>query len=85
MNMTNQTFLEKEKLMSNVFLWTSMYGEASIGLIARNYIYPFCVDMGYRLEDFLGASVDKDERKRENPGTPCYQRGFMMMMMMMIL
>ena len=58
----------KDKLISDVLLWTPSHGRAKTGWLARNYIQQLCADTGYSLEDLPGAMDDRDgwwERVRE--------------------
>ena len=41
----------KNKLISNVLLWTPSHGQAKVGWPARTYIQHLCADTGCRLED----------------------------------
>ena len=60
----------KEKLISDVLLWTPSHGRASIGRPTRTYLQQLCADTGCSLEDLLKAMDDRDEW-RESQGTPC--------------
>ena len=58
----------KDKLISNVLLWTSSHGCASVGQPARIYLQQLCTDTGCGLEDLPEARDDRDrlwERVRE--------------------
>ena len=58
----------KEKLISDILLWTPSHGQAKAGWTARTYIQQLCANTGYSLEDLLGAIDDRDrwwERVRE--------------------
>ena len=58
----------KDKLISNILLWTPSYGQAKAGRPARTYIQQLCANTGYSLEHLLGAMDDRDrwqERIRE--------------------
>ena len=50
----------KDKLISNILLWTSSHGQAKAGQLARTYIQQFCADTGYSLEDLLGEMDNRD-------------------------
>ena len=51
----------KDKLVSDVLLWTPTYGQAKAGRPARTYIQQLCDDMGYNPEDLLEAMNDREE------------------------
>ena len=58
----------RDKLISDIFLWTSSHGRAKAGWPARTYIQQLCADTGCSLEDLPGAMDDRDgwwERVRE--------------------
>ena len=55
----------KDELVSDVFLWTPTDGRASIRRPTRTYIWEFCVDKGYNLEDLPRSKNGKGERERE--------------------
>ena len=56
----------KEELISDVLLWTSSHGLASVGRAARNCLSQLCEDVGCSWEDLLGAMYDRDGwRERE--------------------
>ena len=69
----------KDKLISDVLLWTLTHGRAKAGRPARTYIQQLCEDTGCSLEDPPEGKV-----ARKGQGYPCYQHDMMMMMMMMI-
>ena len=48
----------KDKLISDVLLWTPTYGWAKAGQPARTYIQQLCEDMGCRPEDLPEAMND---------------------------
>ena len=54
----------KDKLISNVLLWTPSYGRAKAGWPARTYIQQLCEDTGCSPEDLLDAMIYR-ERWRE--------------------
>ena len=59
----------KDKLISDVLLWTPSHGWAKVGWPARTYIQQLCADTGCSLEELLGAMDNRDrwqERVREN-------------------
>ena len=58
----------KDKLISDILLWTPSHGWAKAGRPARTYIQQLCADTGCSLEDLPGAMDDRDrwwERVRE--------------------
>ena len=58
----------KDKLISNVLLWTPSHGHASVGGPARTYLQQFYTDAGCSLEDLPEVIDDRDrwqERVRE--------------------
>ena len=52
--------LRKDKLISDVLLWTPTHGCTSIGWLARTYLHQLCVDTGCSLEDLPGVMDDRD-------------------------
>ena len=50
----------KDKLISDILLWTPSHGWAKAGRPAKTYIQQFCADTGYRLKDQPGAMDDRD-------------------------
>ena len=57
----------KDKLISDILLWTPSHGQAKAGQPARTYIQQLCANTGCSLED-LGVMDDRDgwqERVRE--------------------
>ena len=50
----------KDKLLSDILLWTSSHGRAKAGRPARTYIQQLCVGTGYSLEDLPGAMDNRD-------------------------
>ena len=61
-------WISKDKLISNIFLWTPSHGWAKAGLPARTYIQHICANTGCSLEDLPGAMDDRDgwrERVKE--------------------
>ena len=71
----------KYKLISDVLLWTPSHGRAKAGRPARTYIQQLCADTGYSLENLENNGRLRRVAK-EGQGDPCWQRGMMMMMMM---
>ena len=58
----------KDKLISDILLWTPSQGRASVGWPTRNYQQQLCTDTGCSLEDQLEAMDDRVEwweRERE--------------------
>ena len=51
----------KDKLISDVLLWTPAYGQAKAGWPARTYIQQLCEDMGCSPEDRLEAMNDREK------------------------
>ena len=50
----------KNKLISDILLWTPSHGRALAGRPARTYIQQLCADTGYSLENLPGAMDDRD-------------------------
>ena len=50
----------KDKLISNVPLWTLTHGRANVGWPAKTYMHQHCANIGWSLEDLLGAMYDRD-------------------------
>ena len=69
----------RDKLISDVLLWTSTYGRPKAGRPARTYIQQLCEDTGCSPEDLLEA-MNSREKWRESQGYPCWQHDMMMMM-----
>ena len=53
----------KDKLVSDIILWTPSHGWAKAGRPAGTYIQQFCADTGYSLEDLSGGMDDSDVRR----------------------
>ena len=51
----------KDKLLSDVVLWTPSHGHTSIGWLTRTYLQQICMDTGCSLEDLLEERNDRDE------------------------
>ena len=51
----------KDKLISDVLLWTPAYGQAKAGRPARTYIQQLCEDTGCSPEDLPEAMNDRDK------------------------
>ena len=52
----------KEKLISDVLLWTPSHGRASVGRPRRTYLQQVCMDTGCSLDGLPGAMDDRHER-----------------------
>ena len=50
----------KDKLISDVLLWTTTHRWASVGWPARTYLYQLCTDTGCSLEDLPTTIDDRD-------------------------
>ena len=48
-------------LISDVLLWTPIYGRAKIGRPARTYIEQLCEDTGYCSEDLSEVMNDREK------------------------
>ena len=51
----------KDKLISDVLLWTPTYGQAKAGWPAQTYIQQLCEDTGYSPEDQPKAMNDREK------------------------
>ena len=51
----------KDKLISNVLLWTPAYGRAKAGWLARTYIQQLCEDTGCSPEDLPEVMNDREK------------------------
>ena len=51
----------KNKLISDVFLWTPSHGRAKVGQPVRTYLQQLCADTGCSLEDLPRAMDNKDK------------------------
>ena len=49
----------KDKLISDVLLWTPAYGRAKAGLLARTYIQQLCEDTGCQRRWTIGKSGER--------------------------
>ena len=61
----------REKLISDVLLWTSSHGRTKAGRLVRIYIQQLCVDTGCSSEDLPEAMNDREwwrERLRDIRG-----------------
>ena len=61
----------RDELISDVLLWTPIYGRAKAGRLARTYIQQLCEDTGCSPEDLLA------EVAREGQGYPCWRHDMM--------
>ena len=55
----------KDKLISDVLLWTPTHGCASVDLLSKTSIHQLCEDTGWGLEDLprmIGTDSEKDSR-----------------------
>ena len=68
----------KDKLISNILLWTPSHGRAKVGRPNRTYIQQLCADTGYNLEDLSGAMGDRmgGERGSGRSMMMIYKDGF---------
>ena len=55
----------RDKLISDVLLWTPTYGWAKAGRPARTYIQQLCEDMGCSPEDLPGAMNNRGKWREE--------------------
>ena len=67
----------KDKLISNVLIWTPTHGHNSVGRPAKTYLYQLCADTACSLVDLLGTM---DDQERENQGNPCFRHDLMITM-----
>ena len=51
----------RDELISDVFLWTPIYGREKAGRPARTYIQQLCEDMGCSHEDLPEAMNDREK------------------------
>ena len=51
----------KDKLISDVLLWTPSHKRASVGRTTRIFLLQLCSDTGYSLEDLPETMNDRDE------------------------
>ena len=58
----------KDKLISDILLWTPSYGRAKAEQPTRTYIQQLCANTGYSLEDLLGAMDNRDEWPERGSG-----------------
>ena len=58
----------KDKLITNIHLWTPTHGHASVGQLAKIYLHQLCVDTGYSLENLMGAKDDGDGWRERSSG-----------------
>ena len=55
----------KNKLISDILLWTPLHGHASVSQPTRTYLQQICTDTGCSQEDLLKVMNDERERERE--------------------
>ena len=70
----------KDELISNILLWTSTHGRASVDRLARTYIHRLCANTRCSLEDPPGAIDDRDEWQERTEGNMCCQHDLIMVM-----
>ena len=58
---TGHCWRSKDKLVSDVLLWTPTYGQAKAGRLARTYIQQLCEDTGCNFEDLPEAMNDREK------------------------
>ena len=63
---TGHCWRSKDKLISDIFLWTPSHGCVSVGWPTRSYQQLLCMDTGCRLEDLLEAMNDETNGERES-------------------
>ena len=68
----------RDKLISDVLLWTPSHGRPKAGRPARTYIEQLCVDTEYSPEDLLEAMNNRDGVVREGQGYSCWWHDKMM-------
>ena len=51
----------RDELISDVLLWTPIYGRAKAGRPARAYIQQLCEDTGFSTEDLTEAMNDREK------------------------
>ena len=47
----------KDKVISDVLLWTPTHGHANVGQPAKTYLYQLCVDPGCSFKELLGGGA----------------------------
>ena len=65
---TEHCWRSRDELISDILLWTPLYGRAKAGWPARTYIQQLCANTGCSLENLQGAMDDREgrwERVRE--------------------
>ena len=58
---TGHCWIIKDELISDVLLWTPVYGQAKAGRPARTYIQQLCEDTGCSPEDLPEAMNDREK------------------------
>ena len=61
----------RDELITDVLLWTPIYGRAKAGSPARTYIQQLCEDIGCSPEDLPEAMNDKKWRERVKDTRAC--------------
>ena len=59
-NHAEHCWKSKDKLISNVLLWTPTDEHTSVDQPAKTYIHQFCMDTGCHLEDLLRVMTNRD-------------------------
>ena len=64
----------KDKLISDIFLWTPTHGHTSVDQTVKSYIYLLCTNMGCCLEDLWSVMADSDRWQEKSQSMPwwCY-------------
>ena len=76
----------RDKIISDVLLWTPSHGRAKVGRPTRTYIQQLSADMGCSPEDQPEAMDDRDGwQEREGHGYSGWWHNMMMMMMYYLL
>ena len=61
----------KDKLISDILLWTPSHKHARVGWPTRTYIQQLCTDTGCSLEDLPEVMDDRNEWWESSQGNPC--------------
>ena len=74
----------KNKLISDVLLWTCIHEHSTVCSTSKTYIDQLWADTGCQVEDLPRATTDRDgwqewerERERESQGSSCYRHDLM--------
>ena len=70
----------RDKIISDVLLWTPTYGWAKAGQPTRTYIHQFCEDTGCSSENLPDARNDREKWRERVTLYPCWRHDMMMMM-----